>query len=202
MQETIRTLLQDCETWAVVGCSPDARRDSHRIAALLQSRGKRVIAVNPTAGEILGERAYASLHDLPPGTSVDVVDIFRRSEHAGAHVDEAIAIGARAVWMQLGVVDRAAAARAVEAGLLVVMDRCPAIEWRRLDASHHVTMASERTDAEIAAWKAGEAERNERARRERLRRDGARSPSENLAEGIELIRFAHSFAEAAARADE
>jgi len=65
-----------------------------------------------------------------------------------------------------------------------------------------VTMASERTDAEIAAWKAGEAERNERARRERLRRDGARSPSENLAEGIELIRFAHSFAEAAARADE
>jgi len=135
MQETIRTLLQDCGTWAVVGCSPDARRDSHRIAALLQSRGKRVIAVNPTAGEILGERAYASLHDLPPGTSVDVVDIFRRSEHAGAHVDEAIAIGARAVWMQLGVVDRAAAARAVEAGLLVVMDRCPAIECRRLDAS-------------------------------------------------------------------
>jgi uncharacterized protein len=135
MQETIRTLLEDYETWAVVGCSPDPRRDSHRIAGLLQSRGKRVIPVHPRATEIHGERAYASLHDLPDGLRVDVVDIFRRSDQAGAHVDEAIAIGARAVWMQLGVIDRPAAARAVEAGLLVVMDRCPAIEWRRLDAS-------------------------------------------------------------------
>jgi uncharacterized protein len=137
MQETIRTLLEEHETWAIVGCSPDPRRDSHRIAGLLRSRGKRVIPVNPASAdrEIHGERAYASLLDLPDGVRVDVVDIFRRSERAGAHVDEAIAIGARAVWMQLGVVDRAAAARAVEAGLLVVMDRCPAIEWRRLDAS-------------------------------------------------------------------
>ncbi len=136
MQETIRTLLDDAQTWAVVGCSPDPRRDSHRIAGLLQSRGKRVIPVNPAVagGEIAGERAYASLHDLPDDEQVDVVDIFRRSEEAGAHVDEAIAIGARAVWMQLGVIDRAAAARALEAGLLVVMDRCPAIEWRRLGA--------------------------------------------------------------------
>ena len=128
-------LLQEYETWAVVGCSPDPRRDSHRIAGLLRSRGKRMIPINPAAGEIHGERAYPSLHELPDGVRVDVVDIFRRSEEAGVHVDEAIAIGARAVWMQLGVVDRAAAARAVEAGLLVVMDRCPAIEWRRLDAS-------------------------------------------------------------------
>jgi uncharacterized protein len=135
MQETIRTLLADYDTWAVVGCSPDPRRDSHRVAELLQSRGKRIIPVNPNASEVHGERAYASLRDLPDGSQVDVVDIFRRSEEAGEHVDEAIAIGARAVWMQLGVVDRAAAARAVEAGLLVVMDRCPAIEWRRLDAS-------------------------------------------------------------------
>jgi predicted CoA-binding protein len=137
MQETIRTLLEEHETWAIVGCSPDPRRDSHRIAGLLRSRGKRVIPVNPASadGEIHGERAYASLLDLPDGVRVDVIDIFRRSERAGTHVDEAIAIGARAVWMQLGVVDRAAAARAVEAGLLVVMDRCPAIEWRRLDAS-------------------------------------------------------------------
>ena len=136
MQETIRTLLEEADTWAVVGCSPDPRRDSHRIAGLLQSRGKRVIPVNPAAagGEIHGEPAYASLHDLPAGVEVDVVDIFRRSSEAGAHVDEAIAIGARAVWMQLGVIDRAAAARALEAGLLVVMDRCPAIEWRRLGA--------------------------------------------------------------------
>jgi predicted CoA-binding protein len=136
MQETIRTLLEEeYETWAVVGCSPDPRRDSHRIAGLLQSRGKRVIPVHPRATEVHGERVYASLLDLPEATRVDVVDIFRRADQAGAHVDEAIAIGARAVWMQLGVVDRPAAARAVEAGLLVVMDRCPAIEWRRLNAS-------------------------------------------------------------------
>ena len=133
MQETIRTLLEEYETWAVVGCSPDPRRDSNRIAGLLQSKGKRIIPVNPAATEIHGERAYASLHDVP--VTVDVVDIFRRADQAGAHFDEAIAIGARAVWMQLGVVDRAAAARALEAGLLVVMDRCPAIEWRRLQAS-------------------------------------------------------------------
>jgi hypothetical protein len=132
MQNTIRIALEECATWAVVGCSPDAWRDSHRIAALLRSRGKRVIAVNPNVTEVLGERAYPSLSDLPPGTQVDVVDIFRRSDQAGKHVDEAIAIGARAVWMQLGVIDEAAAARAREAGLLVVMDRCPAIEWPRL----------------------------------------------------------------------
>jgi predicted CoA-binding protein len=135
MQATIRTLLEETATWAVVGCSPDPRRDSHRIAGLLQSKGKRMIPVNPAAGEIHGERAYPSLLDIPDDVRVDVVDIFRRSSQAGAHVDEAIAIGARAVWMQLGVVDRPAAARAVEAGLLVVMDRCPAIEWRRMQAS-------------------------------------------------------------------
>jgi uncharacterized protein len=94
-----------------------------------------VIPINPHAREILGERAYPSLHDLPAGTGVDVVDVFRRADEAGVHVDEAIAIGARAVWLQLGVVDHAAAARAGEAGLLVVMDRCPAIEWPRLSAA-------------------------------------------------------------------
>ena len=133
--DEIRHVLRDLQTWAVVGCSPDPRRDSHRIAGLLQSRGKRMIPVNPAASEIHGERAYASLHDLPGHVEVDVVDIFRRSSHAGAHVDEAIEIGARAVWMQLGVIDEAAAQRARDAGLLVVMDRCPAIEWRRLGAS-------------------------------------------------------------------
>ncbi|HUR85348.1 MAG TPA: CoA-binding protein [Solirubrobacteraceae bacterium] len=134
MQHAIRTALEECATWAVVGCSPDPGRDSHRIAAQLQRRGKRVIPVNPNASEILGERAYPSLHDLPAGTQVDVVDIFRRPQEAGAHVDEAIAIGARVVWMQLGIVDHVAAARALEAGLLVVMDRCPAIEWPKLAA--------------------------------------------------------------------
>jgi predicted CoA-binding protein len=115
----------------VVGCSPDPRRDSHRIAALLQRKGHRVIPVNPQAKEILGERCHPTLRDIPE--PVDVVDVFRRSELAGAHVDEAIAIGAGAVWLQLGVIDVAAAARARAAGLRVVMDRCPAIELPRLE---------------------------------------------------------------------
>jgi uncharacterized protein len=120
-------------TWAVVGCSPDPGRDSHRIAALLQRRGYRVIPVNPACEEILGERCFPTLADIPE--PVEVVDIFRRSEAAGAHVDEAIAIGARAVWMQLGVIDRAAAERARAAGLLAVMNRCPAVELPRLEAA-------------------------------------------------------------------
>jgi predicted CoA-binding protein len=132
MRDAIRTLLQDTVTWAVVGLSPDPRRDSHRIATLLQSRGKRVIPVNPHVEAVLGERAYPSLDALPAALGVDVVDVFRRADEAGAHVDEAIAIGARGIWMQLGVVDEAAAQRARAAGLLVVMDRCPAIEWPRL----------------------------------------------------------------------
>ena len=135
MQDTIRTLLQDTTTWAVVGLSPDPARDSNRIATLPQSRGKRVIPINPHVDEVLGETAYPRLHDVPADTTVDVVDIFRRADQAGAHVDEAIAIGARGLWMQLGVVDEAAAARARDAGLLVVMDRCPAIEWPRLATS-------------------------------------------------------------------
>jgi predicted CoA-binding protein len=79
MQEAIRTILEESETWAVIGCSPNPRRPSHGVAALLQRRGKRVIPINPECDEVLGERAYPSLHDLPPGTQVDVVDIFRRS---------------------------------------------------------------------------------------------------------------------------
>ena len=130
MQEDIRFALEQTKTWAVVGCSPDPSRDSHRIAALLQRRGFRVIPVNPAASEILGERCFPSLAEIRE--KVDVVDVFRRSSEAGAHVDEAIEIGARAVWMQLGVVDHAAAERALAAGLDVVMDRCPAIEVGRL----------------------------------------------------------------------
>jgi len=132
--EEIAAVLTRHRTWAVVGCSPDARRDSHRIAALLQRRGKRVVPVNPHAAgtAILGERCFAALADVPPQLGVEVVDVFRRSEHAGRHVDEAIAIGAQAVWLQLGVIDEAAAERARAAGLRVVMDRCPAIELPRL----------------------------------------------------------------------
>jgi predicted CoA-binding protein len=133
MDEDIRFALEQTQTWAVVGCSPDPYRDSHRIAALLQGRGFRVIPVNPNADEILGERCVASVHDIEE--PVDVVDVFRRSSEAGAHVDEAIAIGAKAVWLQLGVIDPAAADRARVAGLRVVMDRCPAIELPRLSGS-------------------------------------------------------------------
>lgn len=132
MDDTIRRVLTTHRTWAVVGCSPNPARDSHRIAALLQRQGLKVIPVNATAAgdTILGERVHASLHDV--GEPVDVVDVFRRSELAGAHVDEAIAIGAKAVWLQLDVIDHDAADRARAAGLDVVMDRCPAIELPRL----------------------------------------------------------------------
>ena len=132
MDDDVREILTTTRVWAVVGCSPSPSRDSHRIAALLQRTGYRVIPVNPVADEILGERCYPDLGSIPPEEGVEVVDIFRRSSAAGAHVDEAIAIGARAVWMQLGVVDTAAAERARAAGLRVVMDRCPAIELPRL----------------------------------------------------------------------
>jgi hypothetical protein len=130
--DTIRDLLGAPRVWAVVGCSPSPYRDSHRIAALLLERGNDVIPVNPAADEVLGRPCHPGLTDLPAGTQVDVVDIFRRADAAGAHVDEAIAIGAKAVWMQLGVIDEAAAERARAVGLAVVMDRCPAIEIRRL----------------------------------------------------------------------
>ena len=133
MSEDVRALLTGTRTWAVVGCSPDPRRDSHRIAALLQREGYRVIPVNPGGGkQILGERVYPSLEAIPASEEVEVVDVFRRSESAGAHVDEAIAAGAKGVWLQLGVIDEAAAERGRAAGLRVVMDRCPAIELPRL----------------------------------------------------------------------
>ena len=128
--DDVRAILTGTRVWAVVGCSPDPRRDSHRIAAMLQRRGYRVIPVNPMATQILGERSYPSLRAVP--ARVEVVDLFRRPSAVGAHVDEAIETGAEAVWMQLGVVDEAAAERARAAGLRVVMDRCPAIELPRL----------------------------------------------------------------------
>ena len=134
MDDNIRHVLTEYRTWAVVGCSPDPARDSNMIARLLIDRGYEVIPVNPTCGdELLGRRCYPSLGDIEQ--PVEVVDVFRRSEHAGAHVDEAIAIGAKAVWLQLGVIDPAAAGRARSAGLRVVMDRCPAIELPRLSGS-------------------------------------------------------------------
>ena len=127
----IREILTTVKTIALVGWSPKPDRPSHRVAAYLAARGYRVIPVNPgQAGQMaLGEVVVASLAAAGP---VDMIDIFRRSEEAGGVVDEAIAAGARVVWMQLGVVDEAAADRARAAGLRVVMDRCPAIEIPRL----------------------------------------------------------------------
>jgi predicted CoA-binding protein len=126
----VRQLLGQPCTVAVVGCSPDPRRDSHRIAALLQSKGHRVIPVNPAGGSMLGERCYRSLLSIPE--KVEMVDVFRRPEFVDEVADQAIAIGARVLWLQLGVIHPAAAQRARQAGLIVVMDRCPAIEYRRL----------------------------------------------------------------------
>ena len=130
--EQIRAILESSRVIAVVGASPRPERPSNEVMSFLQSRGYRCIPVNPVARqpEILGEKVYASLAEVPG--PVDLVDVFRRSEQAGAVVDEAIAIGARAVWMQLEVRDDAAAARAERAGLACVMDRCPAIEIPRL----------------------------------------------------------------------
>lgn len=115
-------ILRSARTIAVVGLSANPRRPSHGVARYLQRAGYRIIPVNPNVSEVLGERAYATLSELPG--PVDVVEVFRRSEYAGAIVDEAIAIGAGAVWLQDGVVDDAAAQRARAAGLDVVMDDC------------------------------------------------------------------------------
>jgi uncharacterized protein len=130
----LRALLTTVKTIAVVGWSPKADRASHSVAAFLARKGYRVIAVNPgQAGQIVhGEVVRASLAEIEGG--VDMVDIFRRSSEAGAVVDEALAAfpNLKAVWMQLGVIDAAAAARAEAAGVVALMDRCPAIEMPRL----------------------------------------------------------------------
>jgi uncharacterized protein len=130
--EYLRSILESVRTIAVVGASPRRERPSHGVMAYLQRRGYRTIPVNPNAagGTINGERCYASLAEVPE--PIDMVDVFRRPEVAGGVADEAVAVGAKVVWMQLGVRDDAAAARAEAAGLKVVMNRCPAIEIPRL----------------------------------------------------------------------
>ena len=128
----LRDILTSVRTIAIVGASPRRERPSHRVMAYLQRHGYRTIPVNPNAagGAINRETCYEKLADVPK--PIDMVDVFRRSDAAGDVVDEAIAIGAKVVWMQLGVRDDAAAARAEAAGLKVVMNRCPAIEIPRL----------------------------------------------------------------------
>jgi len=132
--EAIRFMLDDCKVWAIVGLSGDTRRTAYSIAALLQERGKQIVPIHPSAAspeglEVLGERGYATLADVP--FPIDVVDVFRRSEAAGEFADQAVEVGARGVWFQLGVMDADAFERTVAAGVPMVMDTCPAIEWRR-----------------------------------------------------------------------
>ncbi|WP_426260163.1 CoA-binding protein [Sphingomonas sp. DC1100-1] len=131
----IKTLLETARTIALVGASDRPDRPSYRVMATLQTHGYRVIPVNPqiTGEHLHGEFVFRDLDQL--GDPIDIVDIFRRSDAVGPIVDQAIAIGAKSVWMQLGVIDEAAAARAEAAGLQVVMDRCPAIEIPRLQVA-------------------------------------------------------------------
>ncbi|MFC8921428.1 CoA-binding protein [Cellulosimicrobium sp. NPDC057127] len=130
---TIRRVLQDTGTWAVVGLSNNTARAAYGVARVLQQHGKRVVPVHPSAETVHGEQGYASLADIP--FPVDVVDVFVRSELAGDVADQAVAIGARAVWFQLDVIDEDAARRVRDAGLDMVMDRCPAIELPRLGSA-------------------------------------------------------------------
>ena len=127
-EKNVDFMLDECETWAVVGLSGRPDRTAYRIAALLQRRGKQIVPIHPDAPKVLGEQGYATLADVPFG--IDVVDVFRRSEAAGEFADQAVAVGARAVWFQLGVIDEAAFERTTAAGVPMVMDTCPAIEWR------------------------------------------------------------------------
>ncbi|MFE3264851.1 CoA-binding protein [Streptomyces sp. NPDC059215] len=128
---TISRILNELgDTWAVVGLSSNQGRAAYGVADVLRRHGKRVVPVHPKAETVHGEKGYPSLDAIPFG--VDVVDVFVNSDLAGAVADEAVAIGAKAVWFQLGVVDEAAYERTRAAGLDMVMDRCPAIEIPRL----------------------------------------------------------------------
>ena len=126
----IRACLERVKTIAVVGLSPRPDRPSHRIARRLQAWGYRVIPVRPAVREVLGEKAYARLADVPH--KIDLADVFRAAQEIGPIVEQCIALGIPAIWIQQGIVNDAAAARAREAGLFVVMDRCIAVDYRRL----------------------------------------------------------------------
>jgi len=130
--ETIRRILKESKTIAVVGLSDKPDRESYLVAKYLKENGYRIIPINPNISKWMGEKVYASLKEVPAKEKIDVVDIFRRSEFVHEIVDEAIRIKAKAVWMQLGVLDENAAQKAEAAGLLVVMDKCMRIEHRKM----------------------------------------------------------------------
>ncbi len=123
----LRSMLA-ADVWAVVGLSGDPTRTAYAVAAALRGWGKRIVPVHPAAPVVLGEQGYATLADVP--FPVDVVDVFRRSSAAGEFADQAVEIGAGGVWFQLGVVDHAAYDRTAAAGMPMVMDTCPLLEWR------------------------------------------------------------------------
>ena len=130
MSLTPKEILESCRTWAIVGVSAKAQRDSHRVAMFLKERGYRVHPVNPRLDRWEGQTAYPDLLSIPD--PVDVVDLFRRPEDVPPHVDQAIEMGARVVWMQLGISHPEAAKHAEAAGLTVIQNHCPVVETRRL----------------------------------------------------------------------
>ncbi|MGQ9646033.1 MAG: CoA-binding protein [Thermodesulfobacteriota bacterium] len=130
--EEIKDILRSCKAIAVVGISPKADRPSYGVASYLQSNGYRILPVRPDGDEILGEKVYRHLEEIPGGIEVDVVDVFRKSEEVLPVVEEAIQRRAKVVWMQEGVINHEARAKAEQAGLKVVMDRCIKKEHQRL----------------------------------------------------------------------
>ncbi len=131
--DALRALLQQVHTIAVVGLSPKPDRPSHGVAGYLKRAGYHIVPINPGHEKVLGEPSYPTLADAAREHTIDVVDVFRRSEHAGAVVDEAIALHPRLIWLQQGVIDEAAAARAAAAGIPIVMDACLAVQHRLLE---------------------------------------------------------------------
>ncbi|WP_242497193.1 CoA-binding protein [Nocardioides oleivorans] len=126
---TVERMLDEAQTWAVVGLADNPQRTAWSIARLLQERGKRIVPIHPDAPTVHGEQGYATLAEVP--FPIDVVDVFRRSSEAGRFADQAVEIGAGGVWFQLGVVDPEAFERTIAAGVPMVMNTCPAIEWRK-----------------------------------------------------------------------
>jgi predicted CoA-binding protein len=131
--DALRALLQEVHTIAVVGLSPKPDRPSHGVAGYLKRAGYRIVPINPGHEKVLGEQSYPTLADAARDHTIDVVDVFRRSELAGAVVDEAIALQPRLIWLQQGVIDEAAATRAAAAGIPIVMDACLAVQHRLLE---------------------------------------------------------------------